>query len=327
MDTVVKVKSSKFSTSGPNILFESRISELEAVLTQTNIDFKRIYDENEELKKKFTYGGMTDSDCSEAYKKQIENLQRDKNNLEDTVKKLQKSVTLLKETDAQSFSKTQRNREEVERSHFERTQADIEIRRLKVFHYCNFENIKSSLLYFQDELERQHERVRETQHEMTKRVADERCNAERRYTYQVDQLGGDLTSQWEHSSKLQLELERQKRVESDFKRELSQKSNQIEELKNEIKMKTTSHLSDMAQVNAEKQSYEQEICSLRMSLEKCERSGKAEASRMSAEASSLRQRLDRADADLLHSRRENLRLVDQISNLEKEVSLLKISDN
>ena len=135
----------------------------------------------------------------------------------------------------------------------------------------------------------------------------------------MDQLGGDLTSQWEHSSKLQLELERQKRMESDFKRELAQKFNQIEELKSEMKMKTTSHLSDMAQVNAEKQSYEQEICSLRMSLEKCERAGKAEASRMSAEASSLRQRLDRADADLLHSRRENLRLCDQISNLEKEV--------
>lgn len=34
---------------------------------------------------------------------------------------------------------------------------------------------------------------------------------------------------------------------------------------------------------------------------------------------SLRQRLDRADADLVHSRRENLRLSEQISNLEKEV--------
>lgn len=34
---------------------------------------------------------------------------------------------------------------------------------------------------------------------------------------------------------------------------------------------------------------------------------------------SLRQRLDRADADLVHSRRENLRLSEQISTLEKEV--------
>lgn len=34
---------------------------------------------------------------------------------------------------------------------------------------------------------------------------------------------------------------------------------------------------------------------------------------------SLRQRLDRADADLVHSRRENLRLSEQIATLEKEV--------
>ena len=57
-----------------------------------------------------------------------------------------------------------------------------------------------------------------------------------------------------------------------------------------------------------------------MQLERCDRQGKAEISRLNAENSSLRQRLDRADADLLHSRRENLRLCDQISSLEKEVS-------
>lgn len=56
-----------------------------------------------------------------------------------------------------------------------------------------------------------------------------------------------------------------------------------------------------------------------MQLERSDRQGKAEISRLNAENSSLRQRIDRADADLLHSRRENLRLCDQISNLEKEV--------
>lgn len=58
-----------------------------------------------------------------------------------------------------------------------------------------------------------------------------------------------------------------------------------------------------------------------MQIERTERQGKTEISRLNAENSSLRQRIDRADADLLHSRRENLRLCDQISNLEKEVSL------
>lgn len=82
----------------------------------------------------------------------------------------------------------------------------------------------------------------------------------------------------------------------------------------------------MAQVNAEKQSLEQEITSLRLQLERADRQSKVETSRLNAEIVSLRQRLDRSDADLLHSRRENLRLGDQISSLEKDVSLTGLTN-
>lgn len=44
-----------------------------------------------------------------------------------------------------------------------------------------------------------------------------------------------------------------------------------------------------------------------------------EVSRLNAEITSLRQRLDRSDADLLHSKRENLKLSDEVASLEKEV--------
>lgn len=128
-------RSSKFSTmSGPNILFESRISELEAQLAQSHIDNKKIADENAELKRKRAFGSdsVADNSCSDAYKKQIENLQRDKTSLEDMVKKLQKQITEQKSLDAHVFNKTQRNRDLVEQANFERTQSDIEIRRLKV---------------------------------------------------------------------------------------------------------------------------------------------------------------------------------------------------
>lgn len=85
---------------------------------------------------------------------------------------------------------------------------------------------------------------------------------------------------------------------------------------------SASLLSDVAQVNAEKQSLEQELTSLRLQLEKADRQSKVESSRLNAEIQSLRQRLDRADSDLLHSRRENLRLADQVASLDKEVFVL-----
>lgn len=99
-----------------------------------NIDYKRVIDENVDLKRKRAFGvdPVIDSSCADAYKKQVENLQRDKTSLEDIVKKLQNQITELKSLDAQVFSKTQRNRDLTEQANFEKTTAAIEIRRLKV---------------------------------------------------------------------------------------------------------------------------------------------------------------------------------------------------
>lgn len=245
------IKKLRTPLEGPNIVFESRISELEAQLTQSHIDVQRLQHENDTIKRNQSNGGGGGGGAGDhpgtgdAYRKQIDNLQRDKQAMDDTIRKLQADLHKMKDVDATNFSKTQRNRDIAEQALFERTQSDMETRRLK------------------DELERQHERIRELQHEMARRVAEERANAERRYNYQVDQLGGDLSSQWETSSKLQLELERHKRMESDYKRDIAQKNAQIDEIKMEMKSKTANLLSDIAQVNAEKQSLEQEITSMR----------------------------------------------------------------
>lgn len=80
--------------------------------------------------------------------------------------------------------------------------------------------------------------------------------------------------------------------------------------------------SDLATSSAEKGALEQQIASLHLAVERAERQAKQESNRLQAEIQSLRQRLDRGDADLLHSRRENLRLTEQVASLEKEVSIL-----
>lgn len=205
--------------SGPNIVFESRISELEAQLSQSAIDLKRMHNENEQNKRKMAEG-VASGECSDVYRKQLENMQRDKQTLEETVRKLQHTIDELKQSDASNFARTQRTRDMADANAFEKAQSELEIKRLK------------------DELERQHDRVREIQHEMAKRVAEERSLAERRYNYQVDQLGGDLSSQWEASSRLQLEVERHKRMENDYRRDLQAKNAVIEDLRGEMKAKT-----------------------------------------------------------------------------------------
>ncbi|XP_026477661.1 uncharacterized protein LOC113383625 [Ctenocephalides felis] len=69
--------SKKIQLEGPSIVFESRISELEAQLTQYKIDLKKLQDENESLKKKECVDCYhSDPSCKEGYRKQIDNLQR-----------------------------------------------------------------------------------------------------------------------------------------------------------------------------------------------------------------------------------------------------------
>ncbi|XP_020818435.1 myosin heavy chain, striated muscle isoform X2 [Drosophila serrata] len=302
-----QVQSPRYA-SAPNIVYEARISELEAELMQASIDLRRLRTENEELKRKLshtdplsavaTLGSAGGANC-ELHRKQLETLQQDKLNLEESVRQLQR---LLDEAKAHSQGSASSKRYINDLVQMERSQAELEVRHLR------------------DELDRQHERVRELQHEMARRLAEERASAERRYNSQVDQLGGDLSCQWEQVAKLQLDLERQKRYETDLKREVASRNSQIEELKMELRANRTTFLADMAQVNAEKQSLEQDITSLRLQLDRAARETKTEAARLTAEINSLRQRLDRGDADLLHSKREVLRLNDEIANLEKELA-------
>ncbi|XP_017471545.1 PREDICTED: LOW QUALITY PROTEIN: uncharacterized protein LOC108362905 [Rhagoletis zephyria] len=307
------VKSPRYA-SAPNIVYEARISELEAELMQSNIDLKRLKTENEELKRKLAHVDplvlagahaatpATNSSAAncDAHRKQIDHLQQEKNALEDSVRQLQKMLDEAKSQQYQSGASSKRYISDLVQ--MERSQAELEVKHLR------------------EELDRQHERVRELQHEMARRIADERANAERRYNTQVDQLGGDLSNQWEQVAKLQLDLEREKRYANDLKRDLSNRNAQIDELKMELRSNRNTFLADMAQANAEKQSLEQEITSLRLQLDRAAREAKTEATRLTAEISSLRQRLDRGDADLLHSKREVLRLNDEIANLEKELA-------
>uniref|UniRef100_A0A1A9WJI1 Uncharacterized protein n=1 Tax=Glossina brevipalpis TaxID=37001 RepID=A0A1A9WJI1_9MUSC len=295
------IKPSRYG-SAPNILYEARISELEAELMQANIDLKRTNTENEELKKKLandTSDNLSNiaQNC-DIHRKQVELLQKEKVSLDETIRHLQKC---LDETKSQQLNTTS-NRYINDLVQMERSQAELEVKHLR------------------DELDRQHERVRELQHDMARRLAEERASAERRYNNQFDQMGGDLNHQWDNVTKLQLELERQKRYESDLKRELANRNAQIEDLKMELRSNRSTFLADMAQLNAEKQSLEQEITALRLQLDRASRDHKTEAARLNAEINSVRQRLDRADADLLHSKREILRLNDDIANLEKELA-------
>ncbi|XP_065162267.1 serologically defined colon cancer antigen 8 homolog isoform X2 [Atheta coriaria] len=283
---------------GPSIMYESRISELEAKLTQARIDLKKSQEGNEQCHRK--HADYSD-DCGT--KKQLESLKNDNTVLQETVTKLQTALNSLRDKEHSTTDHVKRSLDIAEQAQYEKNAAEHEIRRLK------------------DELERQHGKLRDALNEQSRRVADERTSVERRYSQQIEQLSSELGVHWEQSNKLQLELDKHRRENADLRRELAQKQAQIDELKKEMQSKIITLQSDIGVSGAEKSALEQQIATLQMGNERTERQSKQESARNQVEMQSLRQRLDRADADLIHSRRENLRLTEQIAALEKEINM------
>ncbi|XP_066588138.1 serologically defined colon cancer antigen 8 isoform X2 [Prorops nasuta] len=286
---------------GPSIVFESRISELEAQLTQARLELRKAQEGKGSSTRPEEYSGSSE------LKIQLDQALRSKYEAEVKLEEIQKNLSMLRDRELDATHKVKRSIDMAQQAEFEKAQAEAEVRRLR------------------DELERQHERIREATHETSKRISEERQQIERRYSQQVEQLSADIAAHWDAASKSQLEAEKQRRELAELRRDLNQKQLLIDSLKKELQNKISMLQSDLSQALTEKDSAEQEILAGKLATERIERQARQEQSRLQTEINSYKQRLERADADLVHCRRENLRLTEQISSLEKEINMSKMA--
>ncbi|XP_034938250.1 serologically defined colon cancer antigen 8 homolog isoform X2 [Chelonus insularis] len=292
-------------TEGPSIIFESRISELEAQLTQARIELRKAQEENQNCIKKMSEGGSSSS--SPETMAQLDQLMKEKRELNSKLDEALRNLKSVREKEMEATQKAKRAQDLAQQAEFDKSQLESEIRRLK------------------DELERQRDKIREATQDTSRRLAEERHQVERRYSQQVEQLTADIATHWDAASKSQLEIDKQRREIADLKRELNQKQAMNDDLKKEMLLKTSNLQSDINQLAAEKDAVEQELATVKLAAERNERHARQEQSRCQIEINSYKQRLERADVDIVHCRRENLRLSEQIASLEKELNMEKIA--
>ena len=202
---------------GPSIVFESRISELEAQLTQARIELKKVREENQANLKRLEESCGTQ--MSPEFAVQLDVALREKRELSVKLEEALRSLDSARERENQVTQKVKQSSNLAQQAEFDKYQADTEIRRLN------------------DELDRQREKLREISQEMSKRVAEERHQVERRYSQQVEQLSADVASHWDAASKSQMETDKQRRELMDLRRDLGQKQSMIDELKKELQNK------------------------------------------------------------------------------------------
>ncbi|XP_046400199.1 serologically defined colon cancer antigen 8 homolog isoform X2 [Ischnura elegans] len=298
---------------GPSIVFESRITELEAQLSQAKIDLDKSKVECEALKKQLAHIPSSQSSSStstpdmEALRAEIDTLRREKGELRENIAKLQAVMTQLRESESSASHKVKRAQDSLEQAQFEKNQAELEVHRLK------------------DELDRQHQRLRDTIQDQARKVAEERSAVERRFIAQIEQLNNELLNAREETARVTLELERQRRSEADARRELSLRASSGDELQRELQAKIAHLQAELSSAASARGVVEQEASGAKFAAERSEREARAEASRLGAEVGALRQRLERTESELLRSREECLRLSEQISALQRELSLAKMS--
>ncbi|XP_011494458.1 PREDICTED: serologically defined colon cancer antigen 8 homolog [Ceratosolen solmsi marchali] len=295
-------RSSRKSTlEGPSIVFESRISELEAQLTQARLELRKAREENQENLMR-----LAERKDEPQLHLELDRALREKRELEAKGEELRRELDKWRARDTDVETRSKRAAEVVQQAEYEKVQAEAEVRRLK------------------DELEKRREKLREALHDTSKRLIEEKQLVERKFSQQIEQLSADVASHWEAASKSQLESEKQKRQVAELKRDIAQKLLYIEDLKKELQAKTCKMQEELKQATAERDASQEEVSNVKLSAERCERQSRQEQSRLQSEINSYKMRLERADADLMHARRENLRLTEEIASLEKEINMNKI---
>ncbi|ODM99517.1 Serologically defined colon cancer antigen 8 [Orchesella cincta] len=313
-------KKSNLSGSS-NVILESRVAEMEAQLSQARRSLRLAQEEILDLRKgklkELTEGGGNPSDSSgilasnpyahcELHRDEIDRISREKNDLVDTLTKLKSMTNELKDRESDAAKKVKSSLEIIEHMRVEKDQSDMETGRLK------------------EELDRYQKRVREMIQDHTRKLHEEKLQVERKYRQELDHLSSEMTQELDALTRSRIDLERQKRLETDLRRELEQKQAAVEDIRQEMQIKIGHLQKELSHALSQKSSVEQDLINSRLNAEKMERDGKQEAMRLQAEINALRKRLEQSDIELVKSQEMVAKLSGSLSQHNRDEYLAKL---
>jgi len=88
-----------------------------------------------------------------------------------------------------------------------------------------------------DEVERYQIKLKDMIQENSKKIHEEKMMVERKYRQELDHLNNEMSQEIDTLTRTRLDLERQKRIELDLRREIQQKSASIEDMRQEMQIK------------------------------------------------------------------------------------------
>lgn len=187
---------------------------------------------------------------------------RERDDLAETLSKLKHMMNDLKDRESDAAKKVKSSFEVIEHMRVEKDQSDMETGRLK------------------DELDRYQKRIREMIQDHTRKLHEEKLQVERKYRQELDHLNNEMTQELDALTKARIDLERQKRLEIDLRRDVEQRQSALEDMRQEMQIKMGHLQKELAHALSQKSTCEQELINSRLNAEKAERDGKQEAIRL-----------------------------------------------
>lgn len=180
----------------------------------------------------------------------------------DTMNKLKMMMTEMKDRESDAAKKVKSSLEIIEHLRVEKDQNDMEAGRLK------------------EELDRYQKRVREMIQDHTRKLHEEKLQVERKYRQELDHLNNEMTQELDSLTKAKIDLERQKRVEMELRRENEMKQATIEDIRQEMQIKMGHLQKELGHALSQKSNVEQDLLNARLNSEKMERDGKQDVIRL-----------------------------------------------
>ena len=233
-------------------------------------------------------------------------LDRENHLLNDAIKKLRSDVDEISKREVEAVEQVKRSVQVGEQLRMEKTELEYEITQL------NLQN------------ERQQSRIRSLIEEQVDKINEERKSVEKRSQEHVKSLREDASKQAEELGKTVTELERQKRVEMELRRQIADRDKILDTIRQDAEQRAGQLQLEMVGLKASKQQLEQDLGGLRVELEHSEHELAAERSRSGAELKSIRARLSKAEDMLISSRKESLELAESKANLERELNMTRM---
>ncbi|GFO50457.1 serologically defined colon cancer antigen 8 [Plakobranchus ocellatus] len=299
-------------------LHASKTDRLETHLQQSRLDVEKLEQTVEDLKSQLRIqesipthengqmGFLTETERNTTHRI-IEKLTKERDDLIDHVTSLQAQLQKTRHSEEEAYQQMKKGIELVEQAQLEQTEALVQKEQTN------------------DELQRVRQRFEDHVRESQILIRAERDAARKESQALVDDLNEKLKELGEHYTLVQSKYEKEVREKASISSEMAELKSQLRHCDKEVTVTAESYRTETTNASLQRNSALYESNRLRSELEKARHERDQEMSRTKIELDDLRQRLNKAERELINSKEECIHMTANVQALERELHLAKMA--